>query len=193
MKKNLILVVLLALTMPIGILFYGCGSSADLAPVPVPTPPCSSPSTHGETSVGGNTFSLPATAIGLTAPITLASETTATSISLYVTGTATGQVRYAIYYLTSPSLLVTQTNPQAVVSNAWNTANLGNLIMPAGIYILCFDFTDPNSIVYQTYSGGIFEYEYPWSWSVFPTTFPSPSGFTQYTNVLVSMYLSTCP
>jgi hypothetical protein len=198
MNKTWFLLPALAFGMAWGVLTYGCGSSAIPAqPVlsSVPTPVCGSPSAHGMTSVGSTLTSFPSNAVVTANPITFGSDETATSISLYISGTATGQVRFGIYNSASsnPTVLVTQTDPQNLVSNGWTTANLKNVLLPAGAYWVFFQMSNANTVALQSSTGANTFYQYPLAWSEFPTSYPSLSNTSGFTNTNLSYYLSTCP
>jgi hypothetical protein len=190
---------LLALALVAGAVILSDGCGKNLGPASplalVPTPPCSSPSNHGFTTVGSSVASFPANVICIASPVTFAADETATSISIYISGTAAGQVRFGIYDTSSanPTYLATQTDPMNLVSNGWTTANLGNVLLPAGVYWLTFQLSDANNIVYQSSTGNIAAYQGPFGWSVFPTSYPSLGSTTGYTNAALSLYISTCP
>ncbi|HEY5038890.1 MAG TPA: hypothetical protein VIJ93_07455 [bacterium] len=191
--KKLSLLLIVFFSFSVGLNFVGCGSSPTTNPaVPTPTPGpmilCASPSSQGVTTTvtGGGTLA----GFLVADKVILASNETATTISLYIgSGPVSGQVRFAIYNdnAGSPGNLVIEANPQNVVASSWNSASLSNIFLPAGTYWLAYQLSNgvPNiglvAWVAQKYAS--------YSWGTFPDTAPATSndGYD------VSIYITTCP
>ncbi len=197
MKKPVILAGLFCIGIA-WITINGCGSSSSPSSNSPSGPSglCSNPSSQGLSAIG-NTNAGGAINYFYSQAVTFAATETITNLSFYGEGPygsgTTDQIIMALYNASGnyPTNLIYQTLPLDLTQNlAWTTASVPDILLPAGVYFICFEFSNAGGGYNSNTGGTSFFLTSSGGYGVFPDTFPS--GGTSYARTL-NVYATTCP